>query len=151
MISIKPWQSSYAPGEAINATITLRLDKPMRARGITAKLYCHEQKQVKTNVVLDKYEFDRDKEMGNPYVSHMETKTEIRQRDFLTQVKKVGGGDEYSSGEYTVMFLLPPNAPPTSHEFGHDGLIHIWRLKATLDIPLALDENDEVEINVSGL
>jgi hypothetical protein len=151
MITIVPENPSYAPGETINASITLRLGKPVRARSLTARLHCHEQKQVKTTVVLDKYEFDRDKEMGNPYVSHMETKTEIRERDILSQVKRISGGDEYNSGEYSVSFTLPANAPPTSHEFGHDDTIHVWKLKVTLDIPLAIDENEEVEISVSGL
>jgi hypothetical protein len=50
-----------------------------------------------------------------------------------------------------VRFTLPGDAAPTSHDFGHDNKMNVWKLKIRLDIPFALDENAEAEIFVEGL
>lgn len=151
MLSISLDKPSYSAGEEVKAAIILSLGSEKKARGLFASLICIERKQVKTTVVLDKYEFDRDRELGQPYASHMETRNELREKIFYSREAKISGEGSYSSGEFTVSFTLPQNAPPTSHELGHDNLIHVWKVKAKLDIPLAPDENAEAEVVVEGL
>ena len=152
MLSITLDRASYAAGDTIIATISVRQDKPKKARGLFAVLNCDERRQVKTQVVLDRYDYDRDKEIGVPYSSHMETKTEERASKIFNQEKKVCGEREFSGEEvFTVQFTLPPNAAPTSREFGHDNKIHLWKLRAKLDLPLAMDENAAAEVTVDGL
>jgi hypothetical protein len=152
MISITLDQASYAAGGVVNATISVRQKKPLKARGLIATLICTQRKQVKTQVVLDKYDFERDREMGQPYSSHMETKTEVRESILFSQEKKICGEREFSGEEnFSVQFSLPANASPTSREFGHDNTIHVWTLRAKLDIPFAIDENAAADVFVEGL
>ena len=152
MLLIDPDSVSHAAGDTMTASITVILEKPVKARGLFATLVCNERKLVKSTVVLDKYDFERDKEMGQPYSSHMETKTEELGRTAYEQEKKICGERTFSGEEaFTVQFTIPKSAPPTSREFGHDNTIHIWKLRAKLDIPLALDENAEAEIFVEGI
>ena len=152
MISISLDRASYGAGDAITATISVRQKKPLAARSLSATLICNERKQVKTQVVLDRYDFDRDKEMGIPYSSNMETKTEERTRAAFEQEKQICGSRTFSGEEnFTVQFTLPQNAAPTSKEFGHDNLIHIWTVRAKLDIPMAMDEHADAEVFVEGL
>jgi hypothetical protein len=151
MIAIETDRGAYAPGDVITVTVKLSLGKKTAARGLYVRLACNERKLVKTTTVMDRYDYDRDKEMSIPYTSHMETKTEERSHLFFEQEKKVCGDGEFLEGEYATRFLLPKNAPPTSHDFGHDNLIHAWKVSAKLDLPFALDVNSEKEIFVSGL
>jgi hypothetical protein len=152
MLSLTLDSASYAPGGTINATIIVRQAKPVKARGLFATLACSARKKVKTQVVLDRYDYDRDKEMSIPYSSHMETKTEERTSTAFSQEKKICGEREFSGEEsFTVSFTLPQNAQPTSREFGHDNAIYIWKIRAKLDIPFAIDENAEAEVFVEGL
>ncbi|MCX6769416.1 MAG: hypothetical protein NT051_01915 [Candidatus Micrarchaeota archaeon] len=151
MLTVQLDQQSYSPGDIISAAIILKLDSEKRARGLFARLVCVEQTLHKTNVVLDKYEYDRDKEMSIPYSSHMETRTETREKTWFSKEIRLVGNGTFASSEYTAVFQLPPGAPPTSHEFGHDGKIHVWKVCAKLDIPLAIDENGEAEVFVEGL
>ncbi|MFA4983112.1 MAG: hypothetical protein WC588_02740 [Candidatus Micrarchaeia archaeon] len=151
MLSIETDRGSYSAGSAVKVTVRLRLGKRTKARGIYVRLACRERKLVKTSVVMDRYDHDRDREMSIPYSSHMETRTEERTRVFFEQEKKICGEGEFLEGDYEVSFALPKNAPPTSHEFGHDNLIHIWKVSAKLDVPFALDWNAEKEIFVEGL
>jgi hypothetical protein len=152
MISISLDSPSYSAGGIINAAISVSRQKATRARGLYATLACTEKKQVKTQVMLDKYDFERDREMGQPYSSHMETKTETRESTPFSQEKKVCGEREFSGEEsFTVQFVLPANAAPTSKEYGHDNTIHIWTLRVRLDIPFAIDDNADKEVFVEGL
>ena len=152
MISISLDRASYAAGDTITAAIGVRENKPLGARSLTATLICSERKLLKTQVMLDKYDFERDREMGQPYSSHMETKTEERARIAFEQEKQICGKHTFSGEEnFTVQFALPPSAFPTSHEFGHDNLIHIWTVRVKLDIPMAIDEHAEAEVFVEGL
>jgi len=152
MISISLDSPTYSAGGVINATISVSQKKATKARGLYATLSCTERKQVKTQVVLDKYEFDRDREMGQPYSSHMETKTETRENVIFNQEKKICEAREFFGEEiFTVQFSLPANAAPTSHEFGHDNTINIWKLSVKLDIPFAIDENSNADVFVEGL
>ncbi|MFA5930664.1 MAG: hypothetical protein WC861_07330 [Candidatus Micrarchaeia archaeon] len=152
MITISLDSSSYPAGGIINAAIGVSHKKAVKARGLYATLSCTERKQVKTQVMLDKYDFERDREMGQPYASHMETKTETRENDVFSQEKKISGEREFSGEEtFSVQFTLPQNAQPTSREYGHDNAIYIWKLRVKLDIPFAIDENAEAEVFVEGL
>jgi hypothetical protein len=152
MLSISLDRAAYAAGDTITATISVRHAKPVAARSLSATLICSESKQVKTTVVLDRYDYDRDKEMSIPYSSHMETKTEERQRTAFRQEKQLCGRHTFSSEEhFTAQFEIPANAHPTSREFGHDAAIHLWKVAAKLDIPLAPDEHAEAEVFVEGL
>ncbi len=152
MISISLDRASYAAGDTISATISVSQAKPLPARSLAATLTCSERKQVKTTVVLDKYDFERDREMGQPYSSNMETKTEERSRTAYEEEKQVCGKRTFSGEEaFSVQFALPQSAQPTSYEFGHDNLIHVWKLRVKLDIPMAMDEHAEAEVFVEGL
>jgi len=152
MISISLDRASYSAGDTISATISVRQQKPLNARSLSATLVCAERKQVKTTVVLDRYDYDRDREMGQPYSSHMETKTEERSRTAFEQSKQACGQHTFSGEEqFIVQFLLPQDAKPTSYEFGHDGAIYVWKVRAKLDIPMAPDEHAEAEVFVQGL
>jgi len=152
MITISLDRASYAAGGIIIAAISVSRQKAAKARGLYAALSCTERKMVKTQVMLDKYDFERDREMGQPYSSHMETKTETREGIIFSQEKKICGEREFSGEEtFTVQFILPQNAAPTSMEFGHDNTIHIWTLRARLDIPFAIDENADADVFVEGL
>ena len=102
--------------------------------------------------MLDKYDFERDREMGQPYSSHMETKTETREGIIFKQEKKICDAREFSGEEnFTVQFTLPANAAPTSREYGHDNTIHVWKLSVKLDIPFAIDDNADADVFVEGL
>jgi hypothetical protein len=152
MLAISLDKRYYSPGETVAATITVRQAKPLKARGVFASLVCHRRRKIKTTVVLDKYDFERDREMSQPYSSHMETRTEEREEDIFRQEKQACGPRTFSGEEaFTVQFALPQNAQPTSHEFGHDNKTHVWKIAAKLDIPLAPDENAEAEVVVEGL
>jgi len=152
MISISLDRAAYASGDTIIATISVRQAKPLSARSLSAALVCNERKRIKTQVVLDRYDYDRDKEMGQPYSSHMETKTEERSRVAFEQEKQICGQHTFSEEEtFTAQFTLPANAQPTSREFGHDNTINTWKLSVKLDIPFAIDENADADVFVEGL
>lgn len=152
MLSISLDRESYAPGDTITATISVRQEKPLEARSLSAMLTCTKREKVKTQVVLDRYDYDRDKEMSIPYSSHMETKTEQRQHVAFEQEKEISGKRTFLGEEnFTVQFTLPAKAAPTDREFGHDNTIISWKIKAKLDIPYAFDENVEAEVRVEGL
>ena len=151
MITITPDKPSYAAGETVLAKITLSLGKATKARSLVATLSCTERHRVTEQKIMDKYDFDREKEMGGFKETHMYTTTSEHSSALFSEKKEISGAKEYSSGEFSVSFAIPARGPPTSHEFGHDSKIHIWKLSAKLDIPFALDENAEKEIFVEGL
>ncbi|MCX8175528.1 MAG: hypothetical protein N3E51_04975 [Candidatus Micrarchaeota archaeon] len=151
MISISLDKPEYMPGETIRASITLKLQKPTKARGIYATLSCHEKHRVTEHRIMDKYDFDREKELGLFRETHISSHTAVHEKTLFEKEVRVAGEGVFSSGDYPLSIELPKNAPPTSHEFGHDNKIHIWKLSVKLDIPLALDLNAEREIFVGGL
>ena len=152
MLSVTLDRASYAAGDTIIATISVRQQKPVKARGLSAELTCTERKQVKTEVVLDKYDFDRDEKLGIPYSSNMRTKTEELDSAVFSEEKSLAGAREFlGEAIFTVQFSLPQDAAPTSREFGHDNAIHFWKLHVKLDIPMAMDEHADAEVFVEGL
>ena len=152
MISISLDRASYAAGGAITATISVSQKKPVKARGLSATLSCAGRRQVKTDVVLDQYDFSRDEKLGIPYSSNMKTRTDELDSVVFSQEKQICGAREFS-GEavFTVQFALPANAAPTSREFGHDNAIYIWNMSVRLDIPMAMDEHAVADVFVEGL
>ena len=151
MLEIHLHSQSFRPGEPVRATIRLALAKPVKARSLAATLECFEKRRVEVQKVLDQYELDRRKELGIPPAGNMITTTEERSSTIFSREQVISGETDYSRGEYRVSFPLPADAKPTSREFGHDGKIHVWTLRAKLDVPRAIDENAETEVIVSGL
>jgi len=151
MITITLDKDAYLAGEVIRATITVKTGKPKKARALYAKLVCNERRRVKVSRTMDKYDYDRDNEIGLVKSTHLETAIEERSGELFSQEKKVAGDGTYSEGTYEAEFALPDDAAPTSYEFGHDDKIHIWKLYVKLDVPFALDENAEKEVFVGGL
>ena len=151
MITIRFLKPSYWPGEEVEAEIVLSLRNPVRSRGLYGIVDCVEKKHVVTKKYLDQYDYDRMKELGvtpstNIQVSHREEQNKLFHREF-----KISGEREYYKETFPVRLFLPKDAVPTSHDFGHDNKIHVWRLRVRLDIPLAIDKNAEAEIFVEGL
>ena len=152
MIFISLDRASYAAGDTITAAISVSQKKPVKARGLSAELTCTERKQVKTEVVLDKYDFDRDEKLGIPYSSNMRTKTEELDSAVFREEKSLSGAREFSGESvFTAQFTLLQGAHPTSHDFGHDSAIHFWKLHVKLDIPMAADEHADADVFVEGL
>jgi hypothetical protein len=144
VIKINFSKNSYWPGEEVDAEVIVSLGKQVKARGLYGVVECVERKHVVTKKYLDHYDFERMKEMGvtpatNIQVSHREEHNKVFHKEF-----KIAGEREYHKETFSLRFLLPRDAAPTSHDFGHDN-------KIRLDIPMALDENAEAEIFVEGL
>lgn len=151
MLSISLDKESYAAGETVAAAITLGLKKPLRARGLYAEVVCIERHRVTEQRVMDKYDYDREKELGGFKETHLQAVTTEHESVLFREEKTLAGEGTFSAGEYSVSFTLPASGPPTSREFGHDNKTHIWKIFAKLDIPFALDQNAEKEIFVEGL
>jgi hypothetical protein len=151
MLKISLDKPTYSPGGTITAVIALSLDKPTKARGIFARLFCTERNMVKLSKVMDQYDLDRAAELGTPYSGTIKWREEERDSVFYDQEKKISNEGDYSSGIFVARFALPANAPPTSREFGHDNKITEWKLSAKLDIPLAPDTSHAVEVFVEGI
>ncbi|MEM4272686.1 MAG: hypothetical protein QXH30_03775 [Candidatus Bilamarchaeaceae archaeon] len=151
MIKIAFSKHSYRPGEQVEADVLVLLEKPVKARGLYGIIQCIETKHVVTKKHLDYYDYERMKEIGvvpstNIEISHREEHNKLFYKELL-----ICGEKEYRRERFPVRFFLPKEAAPTSHDFGHDNKIHVWKLKVKLDIPFAPDENGEAEIFVDGL
>ncbi|MFA6489291.1 MAG: hypothetical protein WCT52_01275 [Candidatus Micrarchaeia archaeon] len=150
MMKITLDRGSYRAGETVNASVELKLDKPVKARALVVEFACFERKKVKVTRELDEYDYARRRELGLVYTSNVTTEVVEEGARRFHQQKEFSGG-EFSGGVYDVGFTLPPDAPPTSKEFGHDNKTFVWKISAKLDIPLALDVNTETEVFVEGL
>jgi hypothetical protein len=151
MISVSLDKESYIPGETVLAEISCRLPKLTRARGIFVSLTCIERKRVQTRRTMDQYDLDRARELGLPTTTHIKTQVEERDSEWYFKELKISGEGSYLEGTFTAEFTLPKDAPFTSLEFGHDNLIHVWKVRAKLDIPFAPDQNAEADLIVEGL
>jgi hypothetical protein len=151
MIGLKMDKERYWPGEETTATITLDFGKPVKARGLYAKLSCKERETVEKTEYMTQDDYRRQKELGMQPSSHMKTVTREEEETLFEKEVKLSGEGEYSQGEYTATFIIPKDAKPTSHEFGHDKKIHVWMLRVKLDTAWALDKRVEKEIFVEGL
>lgn len=151
MIKLSLDKGSYWPGDKITASITIDFKKPIKARGLYAKLLCREREVKERTTYMTQDDYRMEKELGLHRTSHMKTVKEEEVEVLFEKEVKLAGEGEFSSGEYEAEFALPKDAEPTSHEFGHDKKIHVWWLKVRLDIPWALDKKAEREIFVEGL
>lgn len=151
MIEIILDKGSYWPKDEIGAKIVLEFSKPVKARGLYTKLVCTEKKRTETLRHMDTHDYRVESELGVPRSSHMKKEVREEKRIIFEKEEMLCGEQEYSGGEYDVKFVLPPNARPTSTEYGHDNLIHLWKIKVRLDIPWALDKNAEKAVFVEGL
>ncbi len=151
MLAITLDRDSYAAGDTVRAAVSLTLKKPVRARGLFARLVCVERHKVTEQRIMDAYDYARERELGGFKETHLQPVTTVHENVVADMKRDISGEGEYSSGERVVEFALPPNAQPTSHEFGHDNKTFVWKLSVKLDIPLAIDENAEKEVFVEGL
>ncbi|VVB66205.1 Uncharacterised protein [Candidatus Gugararchaeum adminiculabundum] len=144
-------KEKYGAGDEVKVEIGMGLGKQVKARGLYATLVCMERERISNSRVMDQYDYDRQKEMGIVKSTNVYTETREETRERFKQEKKVSGPGFYSEETFKVAFTLPADAPPTSHEFGHDSKITEWKILLKLDIPMAPDKNDEVEVFVTGL
>ncbi|MFA5106628.1 MAG: hypothetical protein WC506_06745 [Candidatus Micrarchaeia archaeon] len=151
MMRIELDKDSYMPGETVKATVKYSFSSPVSARKLEASLVCMERKQVKTHTVMDQDDYRIEKELGIPKSTNIKTETSEQSSTAFSQKKELGGQNIYTNGQAEVSFELPQDAPATSHEFGHDGKIHVWTLSVKLDIPMAFDKNASKEVFVGGL
>ncbi len=143
-------KDNYMPGDTVKATVKYSFQKPIAARALDATLECQERKMVKTQVVMDQYDYRLEKELGIPKSTNIKTETSEEAKTAYSKSKEISGKGEYLTGEAEVSFDLPQDAPATSHEFGHDGKIFVWTLRVKLDIPMAFDKNASKEVFVGG-
>jgi hypothetical protein len=151
MIRITLGKGSYCKGEEIAATVFYEFRKPLKARGVYAELECRETKRVEITRHMTQGDYLRQKQLGVAVSSHMRKEKREERKIVHREKKKLCGEGEYSSGEVEVRFTLPYTAHPTSREFGHDKLKHIWILKVRFDVPWGMDKNKEKEVFVEGL
>ena len=144
-------KESYNPGEEIHITVELHFDGPVKARAIYAQLYCMEKFKRTTTRAVPYAEIQEKKRLGL-YVDEGYTQEErIDEQNKMVVEKKLGGEKSYRTDELKASLRLPGNANPTSHEFGHDNKITVWKLDIKVDIPLAPDIHEVKEIFVAGL
>jgi len=151
MLSISLDRKSYLPGETIRVEVACKLPKLTKARGLFVSLTCTERKRVQTSRTMDQYDYDRARELGVSPTTHIKTQIEERDREWYGKELQAGGEGNYLDETFKAQFALPKDAPFTSLEFGHDNQIHIWKVRAKLDIPFAPDENAEADLIVEGL
>jgi len=151
MLFVQLDKDVYYPGAKLTAFITVSAKKKIKARRLVARLACHERRLVKKQVINDRYDFDRDKEMSIPYSSHMEERVEQLSTVCFEDEKDACGETELvGENTFKVEFFIPKTAEPTSHEFGHDNRIFIWKLHVKLDVPFGIDKNAVKEVVVQG-
>ncbi|MFH1222392.1 MAG: hypothetical protein V1492_04885 [Candidatus Micrarchaeota archaeon] len=134
-IKIDPEKPAYKLGEKVNATVTLDLKSPVKARGITAELLVY----YKTTRVS-----------GSGRNRHSHTETVILHQD----VKPLAGEGTFTGKTtYPVSFDIPnnPNLLSKPGLLGFIGGVTVyWELKAKLDIPGGMDINNTKPLSVSG-
>ncbi len=150
MISILTDKPSYRFGETIHATIEIKLGKPTKARGVVAELACEEETIHKTTVVIDKYNLDREHELGVPYSGVVKTEEEKNSQTTYDKDIVISGEGTYHNNTIETKIPIPSSGRPTSHEYGHDNRIVVWTLSVKLDIPMWPDEGAEKEVFIEG-
>ena len=150
MISIRLDKPSYRFGETINATIEIKLGKPTKARGVVAELACEEETIHQHTVVIDKYNLDREHELGVPYSGVVKTEeTKDTQTTYDKDITVAGEGT-YLQNTIEARIPIPTSGRATSHEYGHDNRIVVWILSVKLDLPMWPDEGAETEVFIEG-
>lgn len=139
---------AYRPGEAVKAHITLKMSRPMEARGLRARIWCVETERKTNSRVMDAYDYREDASVGVPRSTHIRTNTTIVEKTVYSEEKEIGGPGWFENGTHVVEFRMPAAARATKHSFGDDGKKAVWMIEAKLDIPAALDVRATREIIV---
>ncbi|MDD2655770.1 MAG: hypothetical protein PHQ80_03840 [Candidatus ainarchaeum sp.] len=145
-IRINPGSSACRAGGKASAAITLELKKPVRARSLSARIYCVEEKKVESTREMVRDDYRMDKELGVQRSTHLRTTTSVMETVAYAETKQVSGEKEYWSGKYEVEFSIPDSAPRSQQWSG--GRRVTWRMEAKLDIPMSMDVSSSVEIEV---
>jgi sporulation-control protein spo0M len=133
-------KTSFNAGETAKGRISLKLNKPVKARGLRVRLICNK---------LTKHHH-RD--------SHGHSRTETHRTELHRQELTLGKEAEYDSGEYDFSFQIPSPLPYTipadnSIKIGPLTLTSTqptfeWYIESSLDIQNAFDVAKTVEIFV---
>lgn len=131
---------AYAPGEVLNARISLENDKELKIKGGSFRIRSQERFQYMTRETTT----DSQGQTSTNTVTNWRTEDlELFRFEFLPETSLPPGVHTYQTS-----FTLDPNAPPTC-----TGSIvsQKWFAKANLDRKLALDTSSEIEFRVLGL
>ncbi len=145
-IKIIPNSATCAAGDRVSATIVLDLKRPVKARSLSARLYCIEQKKVAVSREMDRYDYRLDTELGIPRSTHLRTTTSVSESVVFAETKEISGEKEYNDSSYSVEFRIPESAPHSQH--WANGRKVTWRMEAKLDIPMSMDVSSNAEIQV---
>ncbi|MFA5412632.1 MAG: hypothetical protein WC350_04785 [Candidatus Micrarchaeia archaeon] len=145
-ITISPRNIGCSVGGKVSAIIILELKKPVRARSLSARLYCVEQKKVESTREMARDDYRMDRELGVQRSTHLRTTTSVMETVAYAETKEVSGEKEYKSGRYEVEFSIPSSAPGSQPWSG--GRKVTWRMEAKLDIPMSMDVSSSAEIEV---
>lgn len=140
-IDIKINKYNFSPGETIEGTITLKLKKPLKAKGVKIRL------------------------VGEKKITERRgTSTAYRTINIFDFDQPLDGEKEYSTEEisYPFKITIPRNVSDQTMPEGMLGNIAKiaqavsgassrikWYLKAYLDIPMGFDVSKKVQINVA--
>jgi hypothetical protein len=145
-ISISPRNAGCSIGGKVSAIIILELKKPLRARALSARLYCVEEKKVESTREMVRDEYRINTELGVPVSTNLRTTTSVSETVAYAETKEISGEKEYKSGRYEVEFKIPDSAPRTQE--WANGRKVTWRMEAKLDIPMSMDVSSSEEIEV---
>jgi len=112
-ISISPRDTGHNIGGKVSAIIILELKKPVRARALSARLYCVEEKKVEGRREMNRDEYRINRELGLQVSTNLRTLTSVSETVAFAETKEVSGEKEYQSGRYSVEFSIPDSAPRT--------------------------------------
>jgi hypothetical protein len=133
-IQVDILKTTYLPGEKIQGTVRMNIDKPIKARGVVVSLKAtRTEGSGKHQRTVTLYEFEK----------QLDTEKEYRPQPY----------------EYKFELDVPDlklNVPNFSGFFG--GILNAlarqnpvkWRVRANLDIPMGIDVSKEVSIDVQA-
>lgn len=145
-IRIIPNSTNCSAGGRVSATIILDLKKPVRARSLSARLYCTEEKKIVVRREMDTYDYRLERELGIQRSTHLQASTRISESVVFAETKEISGEKEYSDSAYSVEFIIPESAPRS--QYWVNGRKVTWRIEAKLDIPMSMDVSANAVIEV---
>ena len=126
-------KTSYIPGEAIKGKVNLSLGQPQQARALRVEFFGEIERRT-----------------GNRRSGQHRT----IERVFVVQ-KQISGEKSYSNGEaYGFEITVPANALPPKQSGVIVSFLNFftptprWYLQATLDMPMKLDMNKKIPIQL---
>lgn len=144
-------KEEYMPGEVIRARVQIRLDKPVKIRGVHAYLILLEDIKSKTTRAVPLSEVNERERLGLYTDVQFTYEERVDHHAHTVSESLLDGEGAIHEKEYQLSMRLPDDASPTSREFGHDNKIVLWNLDVKLDIPLAPDIHGVKEIFIGGL